>query len=566
MSSNPNTGYNTSVNLSFSGGVMPAGMFPGQTTCAVQSGIQTVPALPWVMSSSPQMYNVSTTPNANFGGGASTSACFDPSVCSAGEGTNPVGYIITGSGSGNVQVFCASYGVDGYKDHCTARGMIQDSFSNLCLRTAVFQDPNTRYPNLCPVIPDLNYRNNPTVFANFPNLTRPSVLYGQSAKTADLTNPSFPGYNGEKIIEGTDYKSSPCTGLYDPTRVYKFNDVVASYVTNILGSVDNSKALTGPFFRNILPGSGVAPPSAPNTNEFYSDPALEGPLSNGSWTNSDIASKWQNYFQRFAGYDGNLNQLCVTSDGTPTGTQIFCPPVCVTQCPLGDPDTQVGLYEPGYISSYDSGTNRTTVTESNCWPRCGPSDVYQGAGDQCILAAFSSENLAAFTNCENGTLPVVQLNNGLPNGGHSFNRPDQSPPGPRFYSASTGQCYGLCPTFTQIYPFQQANGATVPQDNFTTCEDVCPESESFYDGGTACFKIAAQREPYVDSNASTLIETALNSNLTTSSKFSKFSLSGGLQNLLTILGIILAIGVFTGLVLLIKNRHTVKSQQYFSLK
>jgi hypothetical protein len=472
--------------------------------------------------------------------------CINPGICTVG--TNPIGFLEVPSSptSGTMKIFCSFHGTNGFSDACTSRSMSDDTYTNMCIRGYEFQEPNQKEPNVCPIIPDVNYRRYPYTFSDSVK-TRQTVIYGDAKTIADVVQPSAPGYKGEAVVNelGADYKVSQSIGLYDASRVYHYNDIIASYAN----TASNEPIYYGPFFRCIVEGSGVAPPSAPKTAYKYSHPS-EGVLTNTHWTNQNIPSVWKNNVTRHAGHGGNLVDLCVWPSTPGIGTPTFCPNVCATQCPLGDPNTQVGLHEPGY--TYDPISKR--VTESSCWPRCGPSDIFQGSGEVCQLKHYGTDKVAAYSLCANGQAPVVQLNDKQLHNGHSSQTSTT-------LSVTTGQCYGSCPVNMAIVSVDHTDPP--PQDNFTQCIDVCPQSESFYDSEGKCMKIAAQRATQPSAGTSNSITNALTTNVSTSAKISKFALYGGTSSLWTFVGVVVGIGILTALILLARRRQVVKSSQYF---
>jgi len=554
-------GYNTSVMLPWTDNTLPASTAPYNNGCTGGK----VPARRWKKATPyEQIYQSNPVGSALYSG---STLCIDPSVCPNVGTKNPFGFIEYPTGpltvTGNMQVFCGLYGSQGYNDVCTSRGMTNDPlYTNMCLRSARFEDPHTQFPSQCPNISDVYYRNSHSIGID----QRPTTIYGQSTQVVEKNNPDLPGYRGEAIPQ--TFRISPSQGLFTLGANYSYNDVVASFKQNVLGSKSNEVVYYGPFYRCIqaitnADASKAPPRTTPqtnvNTHEQYSTSDPAHPVSNAFWTDAKIPSEWRLVKVRLAGDGGNLTSACVPSTGN---TPQFCPPVCITQCPFGntdqgDPNYQQGLYEPSYTSSLVSG--QTVVTESSCYPICGTSALFQGSGPVCLLRSKNTDKVAAYSTCPNGTTPIIQLNDG----NTVYSAADSDPHktaiiNSQYLTVTSGVCYGPCPDRTEISPFNP-NDKGQGAKNYTQCRDLCPASESFYDGGLQCYKIAAQRS---GPQASTT-NNFLNNNLQTSSNLTKFANYGGVSTLWSIVGIVVAVGIFTALILLAKRRHWVKSTTYF---
>jgi hypothetical protein len=550
-------GYNTSVMLPWTGSTPPAG------TAAYSGGCTggKVPVRRWTSTPYAQIYQLNPTGTGVYSG---STICVDPSVCPNIGTRNPFGFIeFPSSGGGNMQVFCGLHGTQGYADVCTSRSMVDDpQYANVCMRTARFQDPHTQFPSQCPTISDVYYRQSHSIGID----QRETTLYGQSAQVVEKNDPTLPGYKGEAIPQ--TYRISPSQGLFKTGVNYSYNDVVASFKQNVLGSKSNEVVYYGPFYRCIqaITNSDMskAPPNTfpqtnVNTHEEYSvsDPAH--PVSNAYWTDLNVPSEWRLVKARLAGDGGNLSSACVPAAGN---RPQFCPPVCITQCPMGntdqnDPNYQEGLYEPSYQTLIVDG--QVVVNESSCYPICGTSALFQGSGAVCSLRSQNTDKIAAYSTCPNGTTPIIQLNDG----NTAYSALDSDPhatlvANSQYLTVTSGICYAPCPDRTEIAPFNP-NSAGINAKNYTQCRDVCPNSESFYDGGLQCYKIAVQRSTPQLSTSNTF----LNNNLPTSVTITKFAYYGGTSTLWSIVAIVVAVGIFTALILLAKRRHWVKSTTYF---
>lgn len=555
-------GYDTSVMLPWTGSTPPAGTAPYSGGCTGGK----VPARRWTSTSYEQIYRLRNTGSDLF---PASTICIDPSVCPSIGSQNPFGFIeFPGGGGGNMQVFCGLHGSHGYADVCTDRGMADDPvYSNVCIRAARFQEPHTQFPNQCPNISDMYYRNSHSTGVD----QRATTLYGHSALVVEKNDVTLPGYQGEAIPQ--TYRISPSQGLFTTGVNYSYNDVVASFKQNVLGSKSNEVVYYGPFYRCIQAITNSDATKAPprtvpqtnvNTQEQYSvsDPAH--PVSNAYWTDLNVPSEWRLVKARLAGDGGYLGSACAPAVGN---SPQFCPPVCITQCPLGntdvnDPNYQQGLYEPAYQSSVVDGA--VVVNESSCYPVCGTSSLFQGSGPVCLLRAQNTHKVAGYSTCPNGTSPVVQINDGqdvytaIDTGASGEVAHKTAITNSQYLTVTSGKCYDPCPDRTEIMPFNP-NDKGQNALNFRQCRDVCPASESFYDGGTQCYKIAVQRSSPATSTSSSF----LNNNLQTSANIAKFAYYGGVSTLWSIVAIVVAVGIFTALILLAKRRHWVKSTTYF---
>jgi hypothetical protein len=176
-----------------------------------------------------------------------------------------------------------------------------------------------------------------------------------------------------------------------------------------------------------------------------------------------------------------------------------------------------------------------------------------------VLRTKDNDKKSAYATCPNGTAPIIQLNDG--NDVYTAtdaNTHKTTIANSLYLPVSSGVCYAPCPDRTEITPFDK-DGKGQNAKNYTQCRDVCPASESFYDGGLQCYKIAAQR----DEPQATATNSFLQDNIETSSNLTKFAYYGGVSTLWGIAAIVVAVGIFTALILLAKRRHWVKSTTYF---
>ena len=185
----------------------------------------------------------------------------------------------------------------------------------------IFVDPQTDIPNDCSSLSG-------------------GGLFGTTTVVPDAADNTGFGYFQENVP--VPVKITDSIGVYSPLVTYNVGDIVATFTETDPASPNYSR-FKGPFFKILDPTKqSLGLPAYTASNLYYADPFLN--LNNAFATTKEIGTSIDYNYIRYAGEDNFYKSLCLL-DST-VGNAIYCPPLCSTLCPKGNPSTNFGLQEP----------------------------------------------------------------------------------------------------------------------------------------------------------------------------------------------------------------------------